>query len=67
VLVLEDEVGVGSVNANLGHYRAAAQALAGADARSLHRLITRRVPLTDFAEALHPSRDGVEVVLTLHG
>jgi threonine dehydrogenase-like Zn-dependent dehydrogenase len=64
-LVLENDAVFGSVNANLGHYRAAARALAGADATWLHRLITRRVPLADFAEALRPSPDDVKVVLTL--
>jgi hypothetical protein len=63
--VLENDAVFGSVNANLRHYRAAAQALADADATWLHRLITRRVPLADFEKALRPSPDDVKVVLTL--
>lgn len=64
-IVLENDAVFGSVNANLSHYRAAADALAAADAGWLARLITRRVPLADFAEALRPSPDDVKVVLTL--
>jgi glucose 1-dehydrogenase len=64
-IVLENDAVFGSVNANLRHYRAAAEALAAADATWLARLITRRVPLADFAEALRPSDDDVKVVLIL--
>jgi len=64
-IVLENDAVFGSVNANLRHYRAAAEALAAADVSWLRRLITRRVPLADFAEALRPSPDDVKVVLTL--
>ena len=64
-IVLENDAVFGSVNANLRHYRAAAEALAVADVSWLRRLITRRVRLADFAEALHPSPDDVKVVLTL--
>lgn len=42
-LVLENQVVFGSVNANLRHYRLAADALARADADWLERLITRRL------------------------
>jgi glucose 1-dehydrogenase len=41
-LVLENDVVIGSVNANLRHYTAAALALAAADRDWLDRLITRR-------------------------
>jgi threonine dehydrogenase-like Zn-dependent dehydrogenase len=64
-IVLENDAVFGSVNANLGHYTAAAQALATADAAWLGRLITRRVPLDEFAEALRPAGDDVKVVLSL--
>jgi threonine dehydrogenase-like Zn-dependent dehydrogenase len=64
-IVLENDAVFGSVNANLRHYRAAAEALAAADPGWLRRLITRRVPLDDFAEALRPSPEDVKVVLTL--
>jgi threonine dehydrogenase-like Zn-dependent dehydrogenase len=64
-LVLENDVVFGSVNANLGHYRAAAGALAAADREWLDRLITRRVPLTRFAEALERRDGDVKVVVDL--
>jgi glucose 1-dehydrogenase len=64
-IVLENDVVFGSVNANLGHYRLAAKALAEADARWLERLITRRVPLERFEEALDSRPDDVKVVLEL--
>ncbi|MCW3820037.1 glucose 1-dehydrogenase [Micromonospora sp. DR5-3] len=64
-LVLENDVVVGSVNANLRHYAAAADALAAADPDWLERLITRRVPLSRFAEALIPRPDDIKTVLTL--
>ncbi|GIH95666.1 glucose 1-dehydrogenase [Planobispora siamensis] len=64
-IVLENDVVVGSVNANLRHYALAADALAGADLDWLERLITRRVPLERFAEALTARPDDIKVVLTL--
>ena len=66
-IVLENDVVVGSVNANLRHYRAAADILAGTDPDWLRRLITRRVPLERFAEALEARPDDIKVVLTLTG
>ena len=50
-IVLENDVVVGSVNANLRHYAQAAEALAAADLDWLGRLVTRRVPLADFEDA----------------
>jgi len=64
-LVLENDVVFGSVNANLGHYALAADALARADRSWLERLITRRVPLEDFEQALEKQPDDVKVVLDL--
>jgi glucose 1-dehydrogenase len=64
-LVLENDVVIGSVNANLRHYRAAADALSTADLEWLDRLITRRVPLAEAAEAFTERRDDVKVVVTL--
>jgi threonine dehydrogenase-like Zn-dependent dehydrogenase len=64
-LVLENDVVFGSVNANLRHYHLAAEALARADRSWLERLITRRVPLTRFEEALERRPDDVKVVLDL--
>jgi glucose 1-dehydrogenase len=66
-IVLENDVVIGSVNANLAHYTAAADALAGADLGWLARLITRRVPLERAAEAFTAAPDEVKVVVTLDG
>jgi hypothetical protein len=55
----------GTVNANLQHYRLAAEALARADRTWLERLITRRVPLEDFQQAFEKEPDDVKVVLDL--
>jgi glucose 1-dehydrogenase len=64
-IVLENDVIFGSVNANLAHYRLAAEALASADRSWLERMITRRVPLSHFEEALDSRPDDVKVVLDL--
>ena len=64
-LVLENDVVFGSVNANLDHYALAAEALAKADRGWLERLISRRVPLEDFEQALEKRSDDVKVVLDL--
>jgi threonine dehydrogenase-like Zn-dependent dehydrogenase len=67
-LVLENDAVVGSVNANLRHYRAAAEALAAADVEWLRRLITREVPLDAAPGAFDaPSGEDVKVVITLLG
>jgi threonine dehydrogenase-like Zn-dependent dehydrogenase len=62
-MVLGNEGVVGSVNANRRHYEQAAAALSRADQGWLARLITRRVPLEKFAEALVRQPDDVKVVL----
>ena len=64
-LVLENDVVFGSVNANLRHYEMAASALMAADRGWLERMITRRVPLSRFEEALEPRDDDVKVVIDL--
>lgn len=64
-LVLENDVVFGSVNANLRHYGLAREALGAADRAWLDRLITRRVPLADFADALDRRDDDVKVVIDL--
>ena len=64
-MVLENDVVFGSVNANRGHYEAAAQALGDADHDWLDRLITRRVPLDDAVSALEPQEHDVKVVVEL--
>jgi len=62
---IDDDVVVGSVNANLRHYAQAAQALAAADPGWLGRLVSRRVPLADFADAFEARDEDVKVVLDL--
>lgn len=62
-MVLENDVVFGSVNANRGHYELAARALASADPAWLSRLITRRVPLERYAEALRNGPADVKVVI----
>jgi len=64
-LVLENDVVVGSVNANLRHYAQAADALARADLDWLGRLVSRRVPLDAFAAAFEAEEDDVKVALDL--
>jgi glucose 1-dehydrogenase len=64
-LVLENDVVFGTVNANLRHYALAAEALAAADRAWLERLISRRVPLEAFEEAVEKRPDDVKVVLDL--
>jgi threonine dehydrogenase-like Zn-dependent dehydrogenase len=64
-IVLDNDVVVGSVNANLRHYAAAADALTRAEPDWLRRLITRRVPLERFADALQPRSDDIKVVVDL--
>lgn len=64
-MVLENTVVFGSVNANRRHYEAAGTALAKADRSWLDGLITRRVPLADWEQAL-ARRDGdVKVALQI--
>ena len=65
-LVLENDVVVGSVNANLRHYQQAADVLAKADVSWLTDLVTRRLPLERAAEAIETHQD-VKVVITLDG
>lgn len=62
-LVLGNRVIFGSVNANRRHYEAGAAALARADAKWLARLITRRVPLTNWTEALEAKPGDVKTVI----
>lgn len=62
-VVLNNEVIFGSVNANTKHYRAAGQALLRVDREWLDRLITRRVPLERWAEALESRADDIKVVV----
>jgi glucose 1-dehydrogenase len=62
-MVLENDVVFGTVNANRRHYEAAATALARADRDWLGRLVSRRVPLKRWAEALVRQPEDVKVVI----
>jgi threonine dehydrogenase-like Zn-dependent dehydrogenase len=64
-MVLENVCVVGSVNANRRHYEAAADALGKADAAWLQRLITRKVPMEQFASGLQREPDDVKVVIEI--
>ena len=64
-LVLANKSIVGSVNANRSHYELAATALGAAPKDWLGRLITRKVPLEEFATALAHGPDDVKVVIEL--
>ncbi|WP_138443057.1 glucose 1-dehydrogenase [Sinomonas susongensis] len=63
--VLGNDVVFGSVNANRGHYEAAAEALKKADSEWLGRLITRRLPLEQYQQAFERQHDDVKVVLQI--
>ena len=62
-IVLQNKVIVGSVNANRRHYFKGANALARADRDWLQRLITRRVPVDHFADALERQPDDIKAVI----
>lgn len=61
--VLNNDVVFGSVNANRRHYELAAQTLSRADKSWLDRLISRRVPLTHWQEALEHRPNDIKVVI----
>lgn len=63
VAVLDNHVVFGAVNANRMHYQMAADALARADKAWLSRLISRRVPLSRFAEALEHQAGDIKVIV----
>ena len=62
-MVLENDVVFGTVNANRRHYENAAASLGRADAAWRSRLITRRVPLRQWSDALRREPDDVKVVI----
>jgi threonine dehydrogenase-like Zn-dependent dehydrogenase len=66
-IVLENDAVVGSVNANLRHYRQAVDALGNADKDWLASLVTRRVPLHRAHEAFTARTDDVKVVIAIDG
>jgi glucose 1-dehydrogenase len=62
-MVLNNDCVFGTVNANRRHYEMAAEALAKADKSWLGRLITRRVRLDRFSEALEHRKGDIKVVV----
>jgi glucose 1-dehydrogenase len=65
-LVLENDAVVGTVNANLRHYRVAAQGLADADRDWLGRIITTVVPWAEAPTAFdRPAGADVKVVIAV--
>jgi glucose 1-dehydrogenase len=65
MIVLENDVVFGSVNANMRRYEAGVRALADADRSWLERLITRRVPLDEWRSALQREPHDIKVVVEL--
>ena len=63
-IVLENNIVIGSVNANRRHYELGAAALARADRRWLEGVVTRRVPLERWQEAYERRPDDVKTILT---
>jgi len=64
-IVLDNDVVFGSVNANRRHYELAVSDLMKADAAWLARLITRRLPLERWQDALRHEHDDIKVVIDL--
>jgi len=62
-LVLDNDVVFGSVNANRTHYVMAAKALADADQSWLRSLITRRVTLDRWSEALEHRPGDIKAII----
>ncbi len=62
-LVLENDVVFGSVNAAKRHYEQAAASLAKADRDWLARVVSRRVPVDSWHEALEHRDDDVKVIV----
>jgi glucose 1-dehydrogenase len=62
-MVLQNNVIVGSVNANKRHWYKAAQVLARADATWLARLLSRREKPEAFMNALHRQPNDIKVVI----
>jgi len=66
-VVLQNNVIVGSVNANRRHFYRGAQVLAAADRDWLGRLISRRVPPDHITDALTRGPDDIKVVVDFGG
>lgn len=65
MMVLENRAVFGSVNANRRHYESAVATLGMADPRWLERLITLRVPLERWAEALRRGPEDIKAVIDI--
>jgi len=61
--VLNNSVVFGSVNANRHHYELAAEALAQADPDWLAGLITRQVPVGQWADAYARKPEDIKIIL----
>jgi threonine dehydrogenase-like Zn-dependent dehydrogenase len=64
-MVLRNQLLFGTVNAGRRHWEQAVAALAAADRAWLSELITRRVPLSRWTEALDKEPDDIKVVVDL--
>jgi len=64
-MILRNLVVFGTVSANRRHFEAAAEALLRADRDWLARLITRRVPLDRWGEALERRSDDVKSIILI--
>ena len=64
-MVLRNAVLFGTVNAGRRHWEQAVDALASADPAWLRGMITRRVPLTRWSEALERQPQDIKVVVDL--
>ena len=62
-MVLSNESVVGSVNANRRHYESGAEALSKADRGWLEQVVSRKVPLERWQDALERQPDDVKVVV----
>jgi threonine dehydrogenase-like Zn-dependent dehydrogenase len=66
-MVLQNNVIVGSVNANRRHFYRAAQALSVANREWLGQLISRRVPPENITDALRRGPDDIKVIVEFGG
>jgi glucose 1-dehydrogenase len=66
-MVLHNQVLFGTVNAGRRHWEQAVVALAAADPTWLTAMITRRVPLARWTEALAREPQDIKVVVDLTG
>jgi threonine dehydrogenase-like Zn-dependent dehydrogenase len=62
-MVLDNDTVFGSVNANRKHYQDAVDALQRADKNWLAKLITRRVPVEQWTQALQQQSSDIKVVI----